>query len=131
MSHVPKVELGIRNWSSSTGSLIEIFKYVKVRGRNKKQEWNVRLRLPYFNILRSHLFLSILLIIHKMASLREALDSKLLKLLYFISKAFKLEMCKRTVRSRLCYIWENGCKSSFISWFIGVDQRIWTIQHFH
>ena len=36
MVHMPKMELGIGNWNSSTGSLIGIFKYIKVRGRNKK-----------------------------------------------------------------------------------------------
>ena len=38
MGHVPKMELGIRNWNSNGWSLIGIFKYAKVRGRNKKQE---------------------------------------------------------------------------------------------
>ena len=32
------MEIGIRNWNSLTVSLIGIFKYANVRGRNKKKE---------------------------------------------------------------------------------------------
>ena len=34
MVHIPKMELGIKYWNSSTGSLIGIFKYIK--GLRKK-----------------------------------------------------------------------------------------------
>ena len=38
MAHMLKMELGIRNWNSSTRLLIGTFKYAKVRGRHKKHE---------------------------------------------------------------------------------------------
>ena len=36
MVHMQKMELGIRNWNSSAGSLIGIFKCTIICGRNKK-----------------------------------------------------------------------------------------------